>query len=104
MFQVEQYIQLPNQGGIDMLYVKHVTKSGKEKFFPVLDNNVYVFCDRCEQMVLIPDPAGYIYELGACSDSIPLIVKVVVSKKLKSFVALGSSCLSGSTMNRMSCK
>jgi hypothetical protein len=33
-----------------------------------------------------------------------LIVKVVVSKKLKSFVALGSSCLSGSTMNRMSCK
>lgn len=35
---------------------------------------------------------------------IPLIVKVVVSKKLKSFVALGSSCLSGSTMNRMSCK
>ena len=42
-----------------MLYVKHVTKSGKEKFFPVLDNNVYVFCDRCEQMVLIPDPAGY---------------------------------------------
>ena len=43
-----------------MLYVKHVTKSGKEKFFPVLDNNVYVFCDRCEQMVLIPDPAGYI--------------------------------------------
>lgn len=34
----------------------------------------------------------------------PLIVKVVVSKKLKSFVALGSSCLSGSTMNRMSCK
>ena len=53
-----------------MLYVKHVTKSGKEKFFPVLDNNVYVFCDRCEKMVLIPDPAGYIYELGACSDSI----------------------------------
>ena len=35
---------------------------------------------------------------------ISLIVKVVVSKKLKSFVALGSSCLSGSTMNRMSCK
>lgn len=80
MFQVEQYIQLPNQGGIDMLYVKHDTKSGKEKLIPILDNNVYVFCDRCEQMVLIPDPAGYIYELGACSDSIPLIVKVVVSK------------------------
>ena len=53
-----------------MLYVKHVMKSGKEKFFPILDNNVYVFCDRCEQMVLIPDPAGYIYELGSCSDSI----------------------------------
>ncbi len=53
-----------------MLYVKHVTKSGKEKFFPILDTNVYVFCDRCEQMVLVPDPAGYIYELGACSDSI----------------------------------
>ena len=33
-----------------------------------------------------------------------LIVKVVVSKKLKSFVALGSSCLSSSTMNRISCK
>ena len=80
-----------------MLYVKHDTKSGKEKFIPILDNSVYVFCDRCEQMVLIPDPAGYIYELGACSDSIPLIVKVVVSKKLRNFVAICSSCLSGFT-------
>ena len=53
-----------------MLYVKHVTKSGKEKFFPVLDNNVDVFCARCEQAALIPDPAVYIYVFGRCSDSI----------------------------------
>ena len=35
---------------------------------------------------------------------IALIVKVVVSKKLKTFVVLHSSCLSGSTMTRISCK
>lgn len=53
-----------------MLYVKHVTKKGKEKFYPIRDNNVYVFCERCEKMVYISEPHGYIYELGACSDSI----------------------------------
>ena len=35
---------------------------------------------------------------------VTLIVKVVVSKKLKKFVGLCSSCLSGFTMTKISCK
>ena len=53
-----------------MLYVKHITKKSKEKFYPIQDDNVYVFCERCGKMIYILEPGGFLYEYGGCSDTI----------------------------------
>lgn len=53
-----------------MFYVKHILESGKKVFVPIRDNNLYVYCDYCEKMVCIRQPAKYIKELLLTSDSI----------------------------------
>lgn len=53
-----------------MLYVKSVGENGKDTFHPIKDNNVYILCKKCGQMVPVHEPAGFLYELGACASSI----------------------------------
>ena len=53
-----------------MLYVKHITKKSKEKFYRIQDDSVYVFCERCGKMIYILEPGGFLYEYGGCSDTI----------------------------------
>ena len=48
-----------------MLYIKN-----EGEFYRIRDDNFYVFCDRCGEMIPIPDPAGYFYELGASASSL----------------------------------
>ena len=53
-----------------MLFIKHTYESGKTRLFPIKNDNVFVLCDYCGEMVPVPDPAGFIYESGACGSSI----------------------------------
>ena len=53
-----------------MLYVRSIDEKGRDTFHPIKDYSVYVLCEECGRMVPIPEPAGFIYELGACAQSI----------------------------------
>lgn len=53
-----------------MLYAKIIGKNGKEVFHPIKDDNVYILCKKCGEMVPVSEPAGFLYELGACASSI----------------------------------
>ena len=53
-----------------MLYVKVELGDGGYHFVPLKDDNVYVLCERCNNMVSIDEPAGYFYEIGAYGGSL----------------------------------
>ena len=53
-----------------MLFIKHTYESGKTRLFPIKDDNVFVLCDYCGEMVPVPDPAGFRYESSACGTSV----------------------------------
>lgn len=53
-----------------MLFIKHTYESGKTRLFPIKDDNVFVLCDYCGEMVPVPDPVGFMYESGACGASV----------------------------------
>ena len=45
-------------GAMIMTYIKHTTKNGTVKFYPIKENNIYVLCDCCKQMVKLRDPSS----------------------------------------------
>lgn len=56
-----------------MLYVKSTDKNGKDVFHSIKDDNVYILCEKCGRMLSVSEPAGFIYELGACASSIEAV-------------------------------
>lgn len=89
---------------MEIIYVKkgRGTVTAASRKYPVMAGSIMPILPG-ELHAIDGDP-GVRMEYENIIIPLSLIVKVVVSKKLKSFVALGSSCLSGSTMNRISCK
>ena len=52
-----------------MLYTIREGHDGIQ-FYPIRDYNVYIYCKQCKRFVQIPEPAGYIAEVGAVGASI----------------------------------
>ena len=52
-----------------MLYTMREGHDGVQ-FYPIRDYNVYIYCKQCKRFVQIPEPAGYIAEVGAIGVSI----------------------------------
>lgn len=46
-----------------MLYTMREGHDGIQ-FYPIRDYNVYIYCKQCKRFVQIPEPAGYIAEVG----------------------------------------
>ena len=52
-----------------MLYTMREGHDGIQ-FYPIRDYNVYIYCKQCKRFVQVPEPAGYIAEVGAIGASI----------------------------------
>ena len=52
-----------------MLYTMREGHDGIQ-FYPIRDYNVFIYCKQCKRFVQIPEPAGYIAEVGAIGVSI----------------------------------
>lgn len=52
-----------------MLYTMREGHDGIQ-FYPIRDYNVYIYCKQCKRFVQIPEPAGYIAEVGAVGASV----------------------------------
>ena len=55
-----------------MLYTMREGHDGIQ-LYPIRDYNVYIYCKQCKRFVQIPEPAGYIAEVGAIGVSIEFL-------------------------------